>query len=49
MIILDVLRVLGSVALLVCSIVCIAAIRQGQVRRRLLSFRRMLVNRVRGH
>ena len=46
-IIIDVLRALGAVALLICSMVCIAAIRQGQVRRKLLTFRRMLVDRLR--
>jgi hypothetical protein len=38
MLIIDVSVAMGAVSLLVCSVVCVAAIRTGQVRRKLRAF-----------
>jgi hypothetical protein len=38
MLIIDMSVAMGSVSLLVCSVVCVAAIRSGQVRRKLRAF-----------
>jgi hypothetical protein len=38
MLMVDMSVAMGTVSLLVCSVVCVAAIRSGQVRRRLRTF-----------
>ena len=46
MLIIDVFNAAGSVALLVCAIVCSFAVKQGQVRRKAREFKQFFLARV---